>query len=170
MERIYLNKLLKMKAEKVFASLKTETIWIRKLKYSQFSFAFLICFNIRNEILHPPNGTEYLTLHCYLYFLYFPHTKQPRSSWENSIRQYRQKYHFIQLKYELSEEENLYLLRVNKDVRSWEIIWMPTEVFAFLLLLLLLSSLSILCLIWAFLSHELMLNERYISDISWNTD
>lgn len=42
---------------------------------------------------------------------------------------------------------------------------MPTEVFVFLLLSLF-SFLSIPCLIWAFMSHELMLNEMYdISDI-----
>lgn len=120
-----------MKTEKVFASLKIETILIRKLKYSQFYSGFLTCFNIRNEILHPPNGTQCLTLHCLLLFLYFPHTKQPRSNWENNIRQYRQKYHLIQLKYELSEKENLYLLRFSKNGRSCGIIWMPTELFVF---------------------------------------
>lgn len=145
-----------MKTEKVFASLKIETILIRRLKYSQFYSGFLTCFNIKNEILHPPNGTQYLTLHYLLHFLYFPHTTQPRSNWENNIRQYRQKYHLIKLKYELSKKENLYLLRFNKNGKSRDIIWMRIEVFVFLLLF---SFLSIPCLIWAFTSHKSILNE-----------
>lgn len=73
-------------------------------------------------------------------FSIFLSHKTTKSNWENNIRQYRQKYHLIQWKDELSEKENLYLLSINKNGSSCEIIWMPTEVCLFVVAVTVLFS------------------------------